>query len=270
MSDELSKEVVRNSSLLNVSSKVLQNVPVGRRTAFSLMHRLAGKPHRFIIDINNGLKFPIDCHDKDVALKVALNKAYEPVVGALFLSKCDRGDVVWDVGANKGYYTLLAQHKVGDGGKVFAYEPAPENVVDLDLIKSLNDLNNFYVEPTGLSDSVGEASFSLEGWSDGVSAWGKLLNGNADSVEEKVTVPTTSVDHEIDRLNLEQVDMIKMDIQGGEVGAIKGAKEALANRRIKNILLELLRLIILSEIRLWIFQAMECLLMTIVGIKDVT
>ncbi len=239
MPNELSKEDISDSSFLGVISKVLQNVPIGRRTVFSVLHALAGKPERFIQHLDGGMKFPVDCKDKEVALKVALNKTYEPVAGALFLSKCNNNDIVWDIGANKGYYTLLAQNKVGSEGKVFAYEPAPENLVDLELIKSLNNLSNFYVEPTGLSDSVGEASFSLEGWSMGVSAWGKLLNSNAESVLEKITVPTSTIDHEIERLNLATIDMIKMDIQGGELKAIRGAKNTLENGIIKNILLEL-------------------------------
>ena len=247
MSNESSKEVVRNSYFLNASSKFLQNVPVGRRSAFSLLHKLAGKPERFIQQLDGGMKFPVDCKDKEIALKVALNKTYEPVVGALFLSKCNNNDIVWDVGANKGYYTLLAQEKIGGRGRVYAYEPVPENVIDLDLIVSLNNLNNFIVEPVALSSAVGESSFSLEGWSMGVSAWGKLLNGNAESVKEKITVQTSTIDHEVERLKLEKIDMIKMDIQGGELGAIRGAKTALENGVIKNILLELHDMMLTSD-----------------------
>src|SRR5437868_6376075 len=53
---------------------------------------------------------------------------YEKEVQAVFTSKVRSGDVVYDLGANAGFYTLLASRLVGDDGHVYAFEPNPENL----------------------------------------------------------------------------------------------------------------------------------------------
>ncbi len=67
---------------------------------------------------------------------------YEPETTDLFVSLLHEGDVVVDIGAHIGYYTLLAARTVGKDGKVFAFEPDPDNYALLVKNVEMNGYNN--------------------------------------------------------------------------------------------------------------------------------
>ncbi len=76
--------------------------------------------------------------DKDT-LELATREIYEPMETGIFLKDVRTGGVVLDIGANIGYYTLIAARLVGPAGRVYAFEPDPEN---FKLLKKLwNGLN---------------------------------------------------------------------------------------------------------------------------------
>lgn len=201
------------------------------------MSALVGSPDRFVLR-DGDRYFMVDCKDHDVAMRVALNRCYEPVVGALFLSQVKPGAIVFDVGANKGYYTLLACEKVGQEGQVFAYEPDPRNVADLEATCQLNASANFKVIAKALSGSEGEARFDLSGWAEENSAWGKVLD-QCEQSTNFVSVQTCRLDDEMQQHNLKAIGMLKMDIQGGEKDAVLGMTAALDEHRIDACLVEL-------------------------------
>ncbi len=65
------------------------------------------------------------------------------------------GDTVVDIGANIGYYTLLMSNLVGNGGKVFAFEPEPKNFEILQKNLELNQIKNVIVEQKAVSEFSG-------------------------------------------------------------------------------------------------------------------
>jgi FkbM family methyltransferase len=67
------------------------------------------------------------------------------------------GQVVFDVGANVGYYTLLASRQVGPSGRVVAFEPLVRNLSFLHRHVTLNEVSNVTVVPLGCSDRTGLA-----------------------------------------------------------------------------------------------------------------
>ena len=84
-----------------------------------------------------GHKMFLDSKD---SLGLSINKIYEPFETDFVQKEIKRGDVVLDIGANIGYYTLILAKCVGKEGKVFAFEPEPNN---FSLLKKNIQINGY-------------------------------------------------------------------------------------------------------------------------------
>ena len=121
--------------------------------------------------------------------------------------------VFWDIGANVGIYSLLASKLVGSG-RVFAFEPAPRNLHYLRRHLALNHAKNVEVLPLAVSDSTGVASFRTEQ----TGFMGRL------SDEGEITVSTATLDSLVEDGTVLPPNYVKMDIEGGELLALHGAR----------------------------------------------
>jgi precorrin-6B methylase 2 len=81
----------------------------------------------------------------------------EPEIQDVFAEHVRHGGVVWDIGANIGFYSLIASRLVGEDGKVFAFEPLPANLDAIARNIALNGVENIEVVGLALSDRVGTA-----------------------------------------------------------------------------------------------------------------
>lgn len=128
------------------------------------------------------------------------------------------GKVFYDLGANVGYYTLLASRIVGAEGKVVSVEPLPRNVAFLRRHVDLNGCGNVQIIELAVSDRVGTAHFS----GGAHPSMAQLLRHGA------LTVQTGMIDSLVREMQVPPPDVIKMDIEGAEARAIKGGWETLA------------------------------------------
>ncbi len=153
---------------------------------------------------------------------------YEDTAVTSFLAAIKPGDTVWDIGAHIGLYTILAARKVGKGGTIVAWEPAPKSFEQMARHLALNGLDEQCrligeVVSDGLQSQV---TFELEGGVDnGIDnrlgyehpnkPWGT-----------QITVTARSIDDWAARM--ERIpDVIKMDIEGAEVFALRGGRRLL-------------------------------------------
>jgi FkbM family methyltransferase len=146
---------------------------------------------------------------------------YEKSNQRIFRSNIKRGDVVWDIGANDGFFSLIASRLVGASGCVCAYEPLPRNVAILRRHVALNHAGNVHVSALAISSSPGSARFRAGAHP----AMGSLADGG------EIEVATDTVDGLIDRCGMPPPNFIKMDIEGGEVEALRGADRCLRTYR---------------------------------------
>ncbi len=125
-----------------------------------------------------------------------------------------------------GAFAIYAAKIVGERGRVIAFEPDKNNY-DI-LLKNiyLNDLRNVIPLNRGL-------------WSESTTLRFKSSNGENSSLFfeddqscDIIEVDVVSLDDELSALKIRKLDFIKMDIEGAELEAIKGAKEILKNNRV--------------------------------------
>jgi FkbM family methyltransferase len=142
---------------------------------------------------------------------------YERHVQQLFCERIRPGDVVFDVGANVGFFTLLASKLAGPAGHVYAFEPFPRNLSYIEKHLRLNDVANVTVQPIAIASTSGSARFG-DGEND---SQGKL------SEKGELLVRTASLDDLMTEGSVRKPAFIKMDIEGAESDALRGASTLL-------------------------------------------
>jgi len=165
---------------------------------------------------------------------------YEQTITAVVAQLLLPGQVFIDIGANFGYFTLFAARRVQPRGRVFAFEPDPTNLRLLHANIALNKLPNVVVEETAVAASEGECEFFptvKAQWSRGKAS--TVAPDIGAPPADTMTVRTVSLDEYCDVNAVERVDVVKMDIEGGEALAIEGMGEGIRRKRYRRVLLEL-------------------------------
>jgi FkbM family methyltransferase len=184
----------------------------------ALVRRLLGDPVTIEVD---GLKLqgPFDSRWMLYHLKAEI---YEPVEVQLFERSVGPGMTVLDVGANIGVYSLLASRAVGTRGAVHAVEADPRNVTHLQANVHANGGTNISVHHTAVADASGTQVFRMAAKPTHSSLFASMGETDVASTIELETVP-------IDDLlaDVQVVDVVKMDIEGGEPAALRGMTRTL-------------------------------------------
>ncbi|MCL2624505.1 MAG: FkbM family methyltransferase [Planctomycetaceae bacterium] len=134
----------------------------------------------------------------------------------------DKGDVVFDCGANIGLFSAVASRY---GAHVYAFEAIP-NTIDDFLSKTAAVNGNIMIYNNAVWDEEKILDFSVIENHIGASRCDKLLWNGAD-VRERYKVQAITLDAFVERLPLERVDFIKSDIEGAERNLLRGAKNVL-------------------------------------------
>ena len=165
----------------------------------------------------------IFCDAADAAVTPGLRSGkYEPHLTAVFERYCTPGMTVVDVGANLGYYSLLASKSVGPSGTVIAMEPNSENCRLLLSSLRLGGITNVELIPVACDRSTGWAYYSTHvGSNGGLIEEGDLL------AHPGVVVPT----FRLDDLVAGPVGFLKMDVEGAEGRVVSGATRLIERDR---------------------------------------
>lgn len=131
------------------------------------------------------------------------------------------GDVVWDIGANVGSYTILASTLVGQTGKVLAFEPLPVNIDYLKRHIRLNELKNVSVYDMAVYDRCGTVRFHVDE---------DRVLGCVDQQYGGLEVETANIDWLVGEGGVPVPDVLKIDVEGGELHVLKGATDVLSEK----------------------------------------
>jgi len=173
-----------------------------------------------------GLKMQVHgAGDQMISPALRKDHCWEPYETWLTLQHLQPGDVYVDVGANIGYYTLVAAQRVGSQGKVIAYEPDPDNFALLKANVELNKLAQVEIFPCALYDRNTD---------------GKLFLSDDNFGDHRIYAATeTRNSHEITLVHgdehlselTKRIDFLKIDTQGAEFFVVNGLKPLLMSNR---------------------------------------
>jgi FkbM family methyltransferase len=151
----------------------------------------------------------------------------EPQKTKALLGVLRPGQIVFDIGANIGYYTLLASQQVGPSGRVLAFEPFPRNIAYLQRHVSLNHADNVTIVPVACAERG-----SLERFVMGTDcATGHLSSGPAARDDQRTLIVATAAVDDIVRECGLIPDVMKVDVEGAEERVLRGAAKTLAEAR---------------------------------------
>ena len=148
---------------------------------------------------------------------------YEPEVQRALSETLAPGATYWDVGAHAGFFACLASRLVGPDGRVIAFEPSPENLERLHRAVEMNAAANIRVEPIAVAAQSGAAALYSHEHS---SMWSLEASPEGGSAG---TVPTRTLDELA--AELPAPDLIKVDVEGGEIDVLSGGKRLLHEDR---------------------------------------
>jgi FkbM family methyltransferase len=199
----------------------------------AILKRLFGLKRR-AVPFSGGTFFIDPC--SHFGLTLLEEGRYENELTAVFESTLHEGAVFVDVGANEGYFSIVASKLVGSQGRVIAVEPQSRLQTVLKENISLNAARNVSVNQIAVSNIVGSVDLYLA--PDTITGSTSLSKTRKYPVPRE-TVPMTTLEKLLETTGIETVDLMKMDIEGFEYEAILGSPEVFRSKRIRTLTLEL-------------------------------
>lgn len=181
-----------------------------------------------IVSTCEGFLIWVDPTDYAVGHTVARTGSYEPDVSAVLREVLTRGATFVDIGANIGWFSLLAASLVGPTGRVVAIEPNPRNVALLRQSAKDNGFENIDVAAVALGDRRGTAALETDGSN------GRLIaieGPPVHAVEASFVVATYPLDTVLTDVGVDHVDAMKIDVEGAEPLVLRGATRTISQSR---------------------------------------
>jgi len=186
---------------------------------YGVVVRVRPMPDGNCLVVSLGTEMIIPRDSMPVFIEVFRDCVYEQ------FSSPGEGDIVIDVGAHAGMFTMKAAKLVGDNGLVVAIEPEPRNLSLLQRNIESHGLTNVKV----ISKAIYNEKTTVRLYLQDLSVHHSLYYRSRDYIE----VEADSLDNIISKLGLDRVDFIKIDVEGAELETLRGAEKVLASPGIK-------------------------------------
>lgn len=223
---------------VRLAATVVRRLPAGRYRAIHWITRhplppfLMGLPPEL-----GGAAYLCDLRDA-IAREVCFTGLYGPQETAILRALLRPGMTFVDVGANWGYFTLLASHLVGRDGRVLGLEPDPRLFSVLEENVRRNALARTTLLPVAAAREGG--TLLLAGFDEAAGNFGiSRIVADAAVGGRVFLVRADSLDRILEEERVERVDLLKMDIEGAEGAALAGMEGCLRAHRVGRILVEL-------------------------------
>lgn len=195
--------------------------------------------HKALTRTIYGHKIFVDTHDIGITPHILLDGFWEQWVTDLFRSLLRPGMTVVDIGANLGYYSILAADGIGPAGRLVAFEANPGLAEFLHSNLAVNGfLDRSTIEPQAVLASSGTVRFGVfERYLGGSSIYAS--EDTAVSQRDKIKmidVPTISLDAYF--RPGQKIDLIKIDAEGAEPSILQGARRVLTENQDIEVIME--------------------------------
>jgi FkbM family methyltransferase len=151
------------------------------------------------------------------------------------------GDIVVDIGAHIGLYTIISSKRIGVNGKVVAIEAHPSNFEMLNSNIKLNQLNNVIPLNYAVYSKETKVKLYLPSGESGFTKYNTIMPNWINTREKFVEVNANTLDYllQLNEIRQEEVNWIKIDVEGAEFEVLKGATNVLSKSKDIAILMEL-------------------------------
>ena len=199
-----------------------------RSTEFSVKTHLCADASKWVAcEILSGRRVIwVDLAD-DFVSRGSLFDCYEPLESEFLRQNLRADSVFLDIGANVGWFTLLASTIIGDGGHVHAFEPRHPTVQYLKRSVAMNHLESMVtVHELGLDCTEGHAQL---GYERGTRNPGHsfLVDEDPQTEIEVQAIRTDALDH----FHFKRIDVVKLDVEGAEMRVLKGGEATITANR---------------------------------------
>jgi FkbM family methyltransferase len=185
-----------------------------------------------VLITSQGNKLYVNKKDTGVAQPLINGGIFDRKETEVIMSLIKPGMTVVDVGANLGYFTLIAAKLVGDQGRVYAFEPQPDNYRLLTRNIRINGYRNIVPINMAMSNKPGKLTLFVDEANLGAHS---LSNRNLIQKAGSVEVETTTMDNFFNKVE-RRIDFVKTDAQGAEGLIFDGAKRVLNGQGLKMII----------------------------------
>lgn len=158
--------------------------------------------------------------------------SYEQPMQEAVASELSAGDVLFDVGANIGFFSLIAARRVGAEGRVYAFEPVPRNAAAIRRSAQLNGLAMIKVFPEAVGAATGRAELLLAHHIGGAAL---ASVGAPPDTRGRMQVDVVTLDDAVARRGLRPPSLVKIDVEGAEIDVLHGMTEIMRRYRPKII-----------------------------------
>jgi FkbM family methyltransferase len=222
---------------VRAAAAVIPRLPAGRYVLSNTLARhMKAHIHARLPAESGGFFF--HCHGASMMEReICFTGRYSPVETALMRMMLDPGMTFFDVGANIGYFSLLAAHLVGPGGRVLALEPDPRTFPRLRGNVQLNEIPQLEVIEVAAAEARGRAT--LHGHSERSGNHGTSQLGAGRPGDPRYEVVTESLDDLRSERQIDRVHLAKIDVEGAELRVLRGMTRGLAQGAYERIMLEL-------------------------------
>src|SRR5918992_1306931 len=150
------------------------------------------------------------------------------------------GDIVVDIGAHIGLYTIISSKRVGTKGKVVAIEAHPGNFEMLNSNIKLNQLTNVIPLNYAVHSKETKVKLYLPSGESGFTKYNTIMPNWINTQEKFVEVNANTLDYllQLNQIRQEEVNWIKIDVEGAELEVLKGATNVLSKSKDIALLIE--------------------------------